>query len=155
MKGLLFSTALFVLFCYACSQTDEAANVADNPESLASQAIVEQYIEANEEYDIALYSSLLHDEIVFMDYGLGDGPFGKTILSAFAREAMAEPDTYKTKFGDYTITSDGRFAVIEATYSEPTRDGGKWVNAPGYVVLEIKDGKIVAETWYFNGDVLP
>jgi ketosteroid isomerase-like protein len=155
MKRLILLSILFVLIVSACGQTSEAATVADNPESIATQSIVKQYIKSIEGYDADLFTSLLHDEYVFMDYGMGDGPFGKTILSAFAREAMAEPDTNKTEFGSYTITPDGRFAVIEGAYSEPARDGGKWIAAPGYVVLEMKDGKIIAETWYYNGDVLP
>jgi hypothetical protein len=155
MKRLIVISVLCILVVSACGQTSDAATVAANPESIASQSIVEKYIQSNEEYDVDLYTSLLHDEYVFMDYGMGDGPFGKTILSAFAREAMAEPDTYKTEYGSYTITPDGRFAVVEGTYSEPDRDGGKWIAAPGYVVLEMKDGKIIAETWYYNGDVLP
>jgi SnoaL-like domain len=155
MKRLILLSILFVLIVSSCGQTSEAATVADNPESTATQVIVEQYIKDNEEYDIDLYTTLMHGDYVFMDYGMGDGPFGKMILSAYARESMAEPDTYKTEFGSYTITPDGRFAVVEGTYSEPARDGGKWIAAPGYVVLEMKDGKIIYETWYYNGNVLP
>ncbi len=51
------------------------------------------------------------------------------------------------------VTPDGRFAVLQGTYSQAARSTGKWIYGPAYAVLEFKDSLIVTETWYYDGSM--
>jgi hypothetical protein len=66
---------------------------------------------------------------------------------------MADPDLMKVQINTYVITPDGHFAILQGTYSQAAITSGKWETAPAYAVLKFKDGKIIAETWYYNGEV--
>jgi ABC-type Fe3+-hydroxamate transport system substrate-binding protein len=153
MKRLFLFSILFILLLTTCGQLKGKADVPGTTEAKATQVIVDQYIKANETYNADLLISLLHDDYTFMDYGLGDGPWGKDDISFYIQESMAEPDSFQVKIDTYVITPDGRFAVLQGTYSQAATLTGKRETAPAYAVLEFKDGKIVAETWYYNGEV--
>jgi ketosteroid isomerase-like protein len=150
-KYILFILILLILT--GCNPSKEVANVANNPESKATQAIVEQYISAYKNFDADALLALYSDDYIFMDYGLNDGPLEKGNISYFIKESMAEPDTWATKFDSYTITPNGVFAVLDGTFSMEAKSSGEMLTVPAYVVLEIKDGKVVNETWYYNGEV--
>ena len=153
MKRILLPLFLVLLVLAACSQTKNTASVADNPASRVAEEIASQFIQAYETYDAEGLISTFHDEYVFMDYGMDDGPYTKGNISYFIKESMAEPDTWKAQFDEYTITPDGRFAVLAGTFSMVDKRDGEMVTVPAYVVLEVKDGLIIAETWYYNGEV--
>jgi ketosteroid isomerase-like protein len=56
-------------------------------------------------------------------------------------------------FESYLLTPDGRFAVAQSNLSMKATSTGKWVSTPAAAVLELKDGKIVNETWYYDGEL--
>ena len=153
MKRFLFSLIFTMVVLVACSQTKNPVSVADNPASKVAEEITSEFIQAYETYDAEGLISTFHDDYVFMDYGMDDGPYTKGNISYFIKESMAEPDTWKAQFDGYTITPDGRFAVLAGTFSMVDKRDGEMVTVPAYVVLEVKDGLIIAETWYYNGEV--
>jgi hypothetical protein len=142
-----------IVFATACGGIKVQADVPDTPGAIASQIIVDQYIKAYVSYDAEGLIALFHDDYVFMDYGLDDGPLGKGNISYAIKEAMAEPDTWKAQFVSYTITPDGRFAVLEGSFSMGAKIYGDMASAPAYVVLEFQGDQVLSETWYYNGEV--
>jgi hypothetical protein len=149
MKKLLFITIIMTLLLNACGNNVVKADVPDNPEGKAAHVVVDQYITAYKNNDIDALILLYSDELVWMDYGFNDGPYGKSGISATIREGLSTK-YYTVKIVSYVVTVDGRFAVLQGEYSQPNKTTGKWTSVPGYAVLEIKDGKIVSESWYYN-----
>jgi major membrane immunogen (membrane-anchored lipoprotein) len=147
-KILLVAIVLTVLFT-ACGKRGVIADVPDNPEGKDAQAVVEQYITAYKNNDDKSLISLYSNELVWMDYGFNDGPYGKSGISATVREGMSTK-YYTVKIDSYVVTVDGRFAVLQGEYSQPNKTTNKWTSVPGFAVLEIKDAKIISESWYYN-----
>lgn len=129
------------------------ADVPDTPDAQTTQALVEQYITTNVEYDAEGLLALYADDIFWMDYGGDDGPLDKGTLDLVVPETMAAEE-FKMEFSSYLVTNDGRYAVVEGVYSEISPLTGKWVEAPFVLVLEIRDNLIVREEWYYNDSPL-
>jgi len=96
--------------------------------------------------------SLYSDDITWMDYGYNDGPYHKVVLIGAVHEWFAS-EALKVEVKSYIVTLDGRFAVVNAIYSEKNGLTGKWNSTQAVAILEFKDGKIVKETWYYNTSV--
>jgi hypothetical protein len=153
MNRVINCLILFAMLLTACGQTKVKADVPDTTEGKATQIIVEQYINAIKTTNADLKVSLLNDDFIFLDHGLDDGPWAKDDFSYYVHEEMANPDSSKTQIDKYIVTPDGRFVVLQGTYSQAATTIGKWETAPAYAVLEFKNGKILNETWYYNGEV--
>lgn len=152
MKKYLCVTILVIFLLTACAQGGIKAHVPDTSEGLATQIIVEQFITAYKSDDADLLISLFHEDYSFMDYGLGDGPVGKGPISYAIKEAMST-HYYEVDFNSYLVTPEGRFAVTQGSYAQAAKSTGKWITVPAYAVLEFKDCKVLAETWYYDGSV--
>jgi hypothetical protein len=48
------------------------------------------------------------------------------------------------------VSDDGRFAAIDGTYTNVGKDG-KVASVPTVILLELRDGKIIHETDYYEG----
>jgi hypothetical protein len=153
MKKVIYILLFFTLFMSSCGQEKEQSGMPDTSDAIAAQVIVDQFIKAYETYDAESLIALLHEDYIFMDYGLDDGPLGKGNIAYFIKESMAEADTWEVKFDSYTITPNGLFAVLDGSFSMEAKSSDEMLTVPAYVVLEIKDGKVVNETWYYNGEV--
>jgi ketosteroid isomerase-like protein len=149
MKKLLFITIIMTLLLTACGNNGVKVYVPENPEGKAAQDIVEQYITAYKKNDADALTSLYSDELVWMDYGFNDGTFGKSGISLIIREGLSTK-YYTVKIDSYVVTVDRRFAVLQGEYSQPNKTTGMWTSVPGYAVIEINDGKIIRESWYYN-----
>jgi ketosteroid isomerase-like protein len=147
MKKILAFALVITVFLSACGHIK--ADVADTPEAKATQVLVQQYIKANMMYDADLLMSLYADNVVWMDYGLYDGPFNKATIDFYTRESFGRKDM-KAKMKSYIVTEDGRFAVLQTTFSMQAASNNKWASTPAIAILEFKDGKIANETWYYN-----
>lgn len=139
------------LFLIACGGIK--ADVPETPAALAAQALVEQYITTNVEYDAEGLLALYAEDVFWMDYGGDDGPLTKGTLDLVVPEVMAAEE-FKMEFTAYLVTSDGKFAVLQGIYSEVSPLTGKWVEAPFVLVLAFEDGLINREEWYYNDSPL-
>jgi hypothetical protein len=50
------------------------------------------------------------------------------------------------------ISRDGRFVALTGTYTNTGRDGNL-ASVPVVIILEVKDGKIVREDWYYDNSL--
>ena len=150
MKRVVVFAVVVTMFLSACGQIK--ADVPDDPDAKATQLLVEEYIATNLNYDADGLMALYGDDLFWMDYGGNDGPLTRENLDYFVHETMAARD-FEYKFSSYTITPGGRFAVIQTDYSQAAASLDKKVWAMCIAVLEFKDGKIISETWYYDGSV--
>lgn len=151
MRRLLILSLILAILGSGCFQAGKVADVPENPQAKETQALVEKYIHAITEYDPAPLESLFSEDFIYSDYGRFIRTETKGNIILLLEEAMSRRD-YKAKIKSYTITSDGRFAVLQYLYSEEQPSTGNWVEAVLYDVLEIKNGEIVAETLYYNNE---
>jgi hypothetical protein len=112
MNRVIYSLIIITMLISACGQIMGKADVPDTTEAKATQIIVEQYINAIKTTNADLKVSLLHDDFIFLDHGLDDGPWAKDDFSYYVHEEMANPDSSKTRIDKYIVTPDGRFVVL-------------------------------------------
>jgi hypothetical protein len=60
--------------------------------------------------------------------------------------------SFKFYVPSYVITPDGRFAILDGNFSQVAPSTQKMVTVPEYNLLEFKDGKIIAESLFYNGE---
>ena len=149
MNKAISVTMFLALLLTACGQVK--ADVPDTTDAKATQIIVEEYILANNTHDDARQLSLFADDYTFVDNGLNE-TLTKGELEYYIKESQGE-EVIRSKFESYLVTSDGHFAVLETTLSMKAFSTGKWVRTHATAILKIQDGKIVNETWYYNGTV--
>lgn len=152
MVGLIF----IVLFAVACSQVQPTRVVTPvpvtptaSPVSIA-ETLAKQYLTAYETKNADLYYSLFSSDALYMDYGVNFGPF---------RVMDIKDETYSgfaSKYFEYKIISsfvsaDGRHVALEGTYTDRVRGGNNTASVRCLSILEIRDGKIVKESLYYNG----
>jgi len=141
-------TIFLVLVLAACGQVK--ADVPDTPDALATQVLVEKYMAATLNKDADSLMALYAEDALWMDYGGNLGPVTKGNLDYAVRHWDYGQDP-NTKYESYIITPDGRFAVINDIESGVAALSGKKVSTPRVGILEFKHGKIISETWYYNG----
>lgn len=149
MRKISVITIIFAILLSACGQVK--TSVPNTPQAKASQAILEEYISTNAAHDPDKLLSLYADDVVWMDYGMNDGPWDKADLDYYIGSGLSQ-DEIKVQFESYVMTPDGRFAAAQVRLSMKAASTGKWVTVPSSVVLEFKDGKIISETWYYDGN---
>lgn len=152
MVGLIF----IVIFAVACSQVQPTRVVTSvpvtptaSPVSIA-ETLAKQYWTAYETKNADLYYSLFSSDALYMDYGVNFGPL---------RVMDIKDETYSgfaSKYFEYKITSsyvsaDGSHVTLEGTYTDWVKGGNNTVSVPCLSILEIRDGKIVKESLYYNG----
>jgi hypothetical protein len=148
MNKIYYWIFIGAIFISACGQINHT--IPDSPDAKATNPIVEKYITANETYNTDDLMALYADQLVWVDNGMNDGPFNKPNLDFLVRQSFNQKEI-KVKFLSYLLTPDGCYAVLESTVSMPSKRDGKWVSTKAYAVLEFKDGKIINETWYYDG----
>ena len=136
-----------VILLTACGRIK--VDVPDTTAARITKSIVEQWITANRNYDAEAILSLYSDDITWIDHGYDEGPYQKASIAGSLRQWYSSR-LLKVDAQSYLVTLDGRFAVIQAIYSEKDSLSGKWVSTPATAILEFKAGKILNETWYYN-----
>lgn len=128
----------------AKGRPDTSAEVA------AAEAIVNAYVSAYEAKDARKYLSLFAAGGDFLDYGVQIHAQVKALKvelgRAFARE------TFHFRVHSFFVSADGRFAALQAIYTDLARNG-KPVSVPTLAVLEFVEGKIAKETLYYDGSL--
>lgn len=148
MKNRIWIFIVFALLLSSCSQV--TTTIPNTKEAKQAQIIMEQYLSANRSANIDQVMSLYADNVVWMDHGMDTGPFNKADLDALNRMSVKE---VKENALSYLLTPDGRFAVLQTNLTMPNVTGNKTVTTLAIGVLEFKDGKIINETWYYDGEV--
>jgi len=147
MKKMVIIVCFMSFMLSACSQV--RSDVPDTAPAKATQANVEKFIAANSNYDPSTLVSLYSPDVLWMDNGDAYGPIHFDSLDWLIWNDYG-PDQMTLSFRFYLVTYDGRFSVVEGTFSTKNKTTGKWVSMPAVVVLEFEDGKIIKETWYYN-----
>ncbi len=138
------------------TETSPSASVPNNPDAKAAQAIVEKYIAADQSqsYDPEALIALYANDATWTDQGeTSIGVIDKPSFKDFFTTYWYPPDR-QVKFVSYLITSDGTAAVVQATLTRPSNLSNQLVSAPVTIILELKNGLIEKETWYYNEDLI-
>ena len=146
MKKLFLLTCVLALALTACGGVK--ATVPNNAYAKESQALVDKWIAALQNRDGAALLSLYSDDIVYSLCGTTDCLRYQLVeLKGLVPDGLKEPQV-KFSFESYFLTQLGDRAVVQAHYTDPYYSA---VNAQTVIILEIKNGKITRETWYWAG----
>jgi len=114
----------------------------------AAEAIVKAYVSAYEAKDVRKYLSLFSREGDFLDYGVQIHAKVRALKLELGR-AFAR-GTFQFRVHSHFVSADGRFAALQATYTDLAR-GGEPVSVPTLAILEFGEGKIIKEILYYDG----
>jgi ketosteroid isomerase-like protein len=119
---------------------------------LQAESIAQQYASAFEERDVDKYFLLHSDDALYVDNGIGyDSKPAKVRLYVQELQALFRyVDSFQVKMTSHFISTDGRFVVLQGTYSDWGKSGFP-TTVPIVIVVEIREGKIVQETAYYDG----
>ncbi len=147
MKKLLLFACLFALALSACGGIK--ANVSKNAYAKESQVLVERWLAAYRDWDASALLGLYSDDIVYSFCGTTDCErYQLAELKGAVTDSFKDHAGVKVAFSSYYLTQLGERAVVQGRYTDPDWQA---VNAETTVILEIKNGKITRETWYWAG----
>jgi ketosteroid isomerase-like protein len=120
-------------------------SAGSNAESLARA-----YASAYEAKDPAVYLSLFSRDADYYDFAVqvhaNIGMLKEELRRSFQRES------FRLSIHTYFVSSDGRFAALQGTYSDIAR-GGEPAAVPIVSILEFGDGEITKESLYYDGSL--
>ncbi len=146
MKKILFPILVLAFVLTSCGGVK--ATVSNNAYAKESQALVDKWVAAYHSRDSATLLSLYSDDVVYSFCGTTDcSRYGLTELKAYLPIDLSEK-TIKIAWDSYFLTQLGERAVVQGHYTNPNKPVD---NAQTVVILEIKNGKITHETWYWAG----
>jgi ketosteroid isomerase-like protein len=140
---LLILAGLILVACAGLGTNSAAAQVSE------AQALATKYKTAYETKDADMYLSLFNDDSVFTDYGMKDGPISMSSLKSDVYDVFKE-EAFSFKVKSHFVSSDGQYASVRGDFSYHGNTGSI-VTVPATTILEFKSGKIVSETWYYDG----
>jgi ketosteroid isomerase-like protein len=153
LTGLVVGVPAYLIAAGAVLQqgTPSAKGSSDpSAEVNAAEAIVKAYVSSYEAKDVRKYLSLFSGEGDFLDYGVQIHAKVRALKAelgqAFARE------TFQFRVHSHFVSADGRFAALQATYSDLARSGEP-VSVPTLAMLEFGEGKIIKEILYYDGSL--
>lgn len=138
-----------ILWLAACSGSPATPAAPTASPTSAAESIAQQYTAASNAKNVDQYLSLFAPDAISMDYGSNFGPFYLRDITDDLRIA------YSSKYFQYQVnssfvSSDGRFAALEGIYTDWIHGGNQTASVPCLVILELKDGKIIKESIYYN-----
>ncbi len=145
MKKTIGLMVLVALVLAACGQAvpDHSADIA------AAEAIAKKFTEASSTKNADQYIALLSTDYNFMDYGVNDGPINYSEMKLTAPTLFQIPN-FQLKISSTIVSADGRFITVLSMYTFSSKNGQP-ATVPAVGILEIRDGKITSETWYYDG----
>ena len=153
MKKITLLTVLLVICCTACASQP---SVTPNPAAVVStRQVVQEFIAAGEARDadryLATFAPGAHIyDMTFMNPDLGS----IQKLESFVRVDFAPKSNFAVKFDDYFISPDGRFATLRGHYTNLGKDAQP-VTVHLVTLLEVKDGKVLSESDYYDSSAYP
>jgi ketosteroid isomerase-like protein len=115
-----------------------------------AESLVNQYVSAYETKNADLYLSLFSEDGVYVDYGINLEPTPLVYLREDVYSTFADTH-FQFEITSYFVSADGRFAAIEGIYTDWPRGANQTASVPCLAILEIRDGRIVKESFYYNG----
>jgi ketosteroid isomerase-like protein len=144
MKKLVLLTLVCAFALSACGGVK--ATVSNDPYAKESQAIVEKWIAAYQKRDAQTLLSLYANGITWrVCSGTTCDSYGLSSLTYEVPQTFKHQN-FKVEIQSYLVTNLGEFATVQGTYADP--EGDARTPTPATVILEIRDGKILNETWY-------
>jgi hypothetical protein len=123
----------------------EARSAANTPES-----VIAAYISAYHAKDPRAYLSLFSQDADYVDFAVQVhakiSQLRDELASSFGREA------FRLTFHSSFVSSDGRFAALQGTYSDSARSGEP-VSVPIVSILEVAENKLTKEALYYDGSL--
>ena len=123
----------------------EARSACNTPESL-----IDSYITAYRTKDARTYLSLFSQDADYFDFAVQVhakiGQLKDELASSFQR------DGFRLVFHSSFVSSDGRFAALQGTYSDSARSGEP-SSVPIASLLQIAGNKITKEALYYDGSL--
>jgi len=142
MKKLVILVIMAALILAACSQDKSPVGVATS--------VAQKLAAACNAKSAKSYLALFSDDAMYVDYGMHVGPVKMKILASEVDSAFADKN-FAFKIKPSFVSDDGRFATLQGEFSNMGHDGTVQT-VPALVVLEIKDGKIISEADYYDGE---
>ena len=153
MKKITLLTVLLILCCTACAAQP---SLTPNPAAVAStRQVVQEFITAmearNADRYLAAFAPGAHIyDMTFMNPDLG--PIQN--LESFVRVDFSPKSSIGFKYDDYFISPDGRFATLRGHYTNLGKDAQP-VTVHMITLLEVKDGKVLSESDYYDSSSFP
>jgi hypothetical protein len=153
MKKITLLTILLVICCTACASQP---TVTPNPAAVSStRQVVQEFIAAEEARDADRYLATFAPtgkvyDMTFMNPDLG--PIKN--LESYVRVDFAPKSSINIKFDDYFISPDGHFATLRGHYTNLGKDAQP-VTVHMATLLEVKDGKVLSESDYYDSSSFP
>ncbi len=111
-----------------------------------TESLVEEWSAAYAAEDVDKAFSLWSDDAEWMDNAdpefQSSGPQKVKDIESMIRGSVG---SFQVHITSHFISADGRFAAAQGTFAMNVK------TAPAVAILEFKDGKIVKETWYYDG----
>ncbi len=150
---LSISLLLFV----ACSGISPTATATlPPPTATAVISVVEDlaraFISAYESEQATDYLALFSYEAIFMD---NSTPYRSDVMADLVRNSrtyvnnLFKNTNFGMKLNSHFVSRDGRFIALTGTYTNTGKDGNL-ASVPTVIILEVKDGKIIREDWYYD-----
>lgn len=138
MKRLVLFVALLLLMLSACGGGKQVSDAED---------MMQDWKVALESLDLEKTMSVYADDIVWDDAAANDHLTNKSDVMGMYRWFYALTDV-KMNVTSSFVSGDGKWASAEWMWSGT--EGARDYSIQGVSVLEIRDGKIVRETIYYN-----
>jgi hypothetical protein len=110
------------------------------------------FISAYASEQAADYLALFSYDAIFMD---NSTPFRSSVEADLIRNSesyvnnLFKTTNFGMKLNSHFISRDGRFVALTGTYTNTGKDGNL-ASVPIVIILEVKDGKILREDWYYD-----
>ena len=146
---LASALALILLVSAACG----AAQPARGDSPAEAKAVVKAFVSAYEAKSAKNYLAVFDADAIYSDVGRSSirnagSMYVRDLQSAIA-QTFQEPD-FQFKVNSSFVSDDGRFAAIDGVYTDVGKDK-KVVSVPMVILLELKGGKVIHETDYYDG----
>lgn len=114
-----------------------------------THALVQAWVDAYHSLDADAYMSYFAEDAVYLDMAIKDfGTYNRDMLDRAVHSTFQE-EGFKIEITSFFVSPDGKFAAAEGTYYDLNK-AGRQVPMPMAIILEIRDGKIVKETDYYD-----
>jgi hypothetical protein len=118
-----------------------------------SKAAVKAFVSAYEAKSAKDYLAVFDKDAIYSDLGRASirnaGSMYVRDLNTAIAQTFQEPD-FQFKAKSSFVSDDGRFAAIDGIYTDVGKDK-KPASVPMVILLELRDGKIIHETDYYDG----